>query len=229
MNFIDNEGRIHDMADYGTMYNALDYESNVIEADDKRKCYGSISPRRRRPNVKRAHKYFAKKRCAYEAAITPTCNSHDQNKDTIKDIERLQKQLSDQINENVWREKESVRLQERIKLLQARNLISSRNYTRVEHAYVAIAKDGNPLNISITDNKMDADPRDNPRDEQNTTTVNYKLQLEQLFATLHDKRRKHKEDMDELNMQMAKLQKEKDISRTAQMLLLHQLNMQSPG
>jgi hypothetical protein len=80
--------------------------------------------------------------------------------DETEEISRLQKRLSNQITENVWREKESVRLQEQIKRLQERNLVSPRHLIRLKRANVATSKGGNSLEISITESEIDQDPKD---------------------------------------------------------------------
>jgi hypothetical protein len=56
--FIDPKGQVHEkplqfVAEYGTVYDDLDYDSHTTAAHTKHKCYGSMTPRRRHPYVKR--------------------------------------------------------------------------------------------------------------------------------------------------------------------------------
>jgi hypothetical protein len=93
-------------------------------------------------------KCFIKKKMSHIAAANPT---FEPDTDTLNDTEKisqLQKCLSDQINDNAWKEKECARLQERIKHLQEHNQASWTHVTCLEHAFVHIAKDGNAVKIS---------------------------------------------------------------------------------
>jgi hypothetical protein len=69
--------------------------------------------------------------------ISTTTPVHELENDTFyitAEISRIQKRLSDQIAEKLWMEKEDVRLQESIKHLQKRNLVSRRHYNCLERA-----------------------------------------------------------------------------------------------
>jgi len=89
--FIDSEGRAHEtplkyLAEYGTTYDALDYESRTVNTDDQHKCYRPLSSRRKTPNFKRAQKIFLKKKRAYTAAATPV---NEQDIDAIDEAAEI--------------------------------------------------------------------------------------------------------------------------------------------
>jgi hypothetical protein len=97
--YVDCDGVAHTrplqfVAPFGTVYNDLNYESDTMAANDKHKCYRSISPRRRVPHVRRAQKYFEKKRMSFLAA-THDNNARTHHYDEAKEISRLKKELND--------------------------------------------------------------------------------------------------------------------------------------
>jgi hypothetical protein len=206
--FIDGEGTTHEtplqyLAEYGTAYDTLDYESQTVEADDQHKCYQSFSPRRRIPKLQHAQKYLSKKKQAYKTAAI---SADDQGNDITNNQNFIsrQKQLSDDITNSVWEEKEHVRLQERIKNLQNQRKFSRRHYTRIERACVAIATGEPPLGeVSITDSEMEPEdtklkaPTSTSHDELKRTTDRYEQQTQQLFSTLQAERKQHQDRMNE--------------------------------
>jgi hypothetical protein len=153
----------------------------------------------------------------------------------IDQISRLQKQLSDQIKENVWKEKECTRLQERIKHLQENNQVSRRNLTRIEHAFVAITKEGN-ANANVTEISMAGSDADNDEENIFDTSSTWMLpvpssnetQMQQLFMALQNERRIHQEEMKTLNTRINLLQKEKELSRAEYLSSMSKLQQQPP-
>ncbi len=239
--YIDPNGIAHTsplqfVAPFGTVYNDLDYESKIVPANDTHRCYRSLSPRRKNPNVKRAKKYFLKKKLSYTAAAAPINEQPVTSTDKAEELSRLQKQLSNQITKSVWEEKERIRLQERIKHLQENRLFTKRHLTRVERAYVATSIGDLPSGeVSITDSEVDADgerkkaPTKIQNDELKRATESYEQQMQQLFATLQEERKLHEEKLNEMNARMTKLQQEGDRYRATSASLTRQLLQQSSG
>jgi hypothetical protein len=208
------------VAPFGTVYNDLNYESNIVQADDKQRCYRSISPRRKNPNVKRAKQYFLKKKYSYAAAADSIELANPKSTDEAAEISRLQKQLRDQITKSVWEEKERVRLQQRIKQLQDKRQFTKRHFTRLERAYTATSIGDLPSGeVSITDSEVDPDMDKKkaaiktPSDELKLATARYEHQMQQLFTTLQEERKLHQEKLAELNTRMTQLQQDNNKSK----------------
>jgi hypothetical protein len=104
MHFIDESGRMHEtpmhyMTEYKTIYDEINYEKNIEDANDKHKCYQSISPHRKHPYWKHARKYSKNRKLSYIATMAENDLISDSNE--ADEISRLQKQLSNQITKSV--------------------------------------------------------------------------------------------------------------------------------
>ncbi len=145
MHFLDADGIVHQQPDAPEEA----FEPQSVEC--KYKCYCELSPWRKRPNVKRAKKYFLKKKLSYTAAKqAPTSYV---NYDEHAEISRLLKKVSDQITENVWKQKEC---------------IDYKSTFSLEHAFVATSKNGNPLEISMTESDAEHDNGSTKASSDNT-------------------------------------------------------------
>jgi predicted nucleic acid-binding Zn-ribbon protein len=133
------------------------------------------------------------------------------------EITKLQKELNDAINDNVWKEKECIRLQNKIIHLQENNNVSRRHVTRVERAFVAVTKDMSSMEVSV-----DVDPDDS--DAKPSAT--HQQQMQQLFMALQQERKIHQEDLRTINTQIALLQKEKELSKAEHLSLSSKLKDQ---
>ncbi len=119
-----------------------------------------------------------------------------------------------------------------MKHLLGRNQSSHEHFTRIEHASVAIGKDGNPMEVSIAESDAEYDDDTlkpsavDTCDEGLQLTSTYQRQMQQLFMTLQDERRLHQKELNALTSEIALLKKEKDLSRTEQHSLSLQLQQQ---
>jgi hypothetical protein len=165
MHFFDADGTVHEQEQPNEPEEVYEpFEPQPVKS--KHKYYREQSPWRKRPNVKHADKYFQKRKSSY---MTAQRNAIPQdNYDEHVEISRLQKQLSDQINDNVWKEKECTRLQECIKHLQEHNQASRRHANSLERAFIAIVKDGNPIEVSVAESDAEHDD-DNPKNSYDNT------------------------------------------------------------
>jgi hypothetical protein len=76
-----------------------------------------------------------------------------------------------------------------------------RSFTRINHASVAIAKDGNQLEVSKAESDAEHDDNNskpsavNPCDEGIQVNSTYQCQMQQLFMTLQNERHLHQEEL----------------------------------
>jgi hypothetical protein len=121
ISFIDSNGTIHEQEQFDNLDGKCKSSRNPTILCNYG-CYNGISPRRKRPNIKRTAKYFAKRRSSYmslcrQSKFTDKYDSNDE-------ITKLQKELNDAINDNVSKEKQCIRLHNKIIHLQENNNVS---------------------------------------------------------------------------------------------------------
>ncbi len=126
------------------------------------------------------------------------------NYTTGEEISKLQKKLNDAINDNAWKEKECIRLQNQIKYLQERDNIPPQHAIHIEHAFTAVAKATNSMEVSVDVDHEDDDIKPSITPQQ---------QVQQLFMAMQQERRLHQEELLTLNTKITLLEKEKELSK----------------